>query len=321
MSNENSRVDYQSGSIPHALAPLANSGDNKKYNTGVSTLSDGAVITPDGVINGGVFLGTAVVNQVSIGSVNAVRAGLTVIVNAGTLPITRAAADGKASVTSIIINAAGAWAAIKGTDGATASFSESRGVAGSAPYIPVGAIEVGQIRTVTNVAGVLGNTEFYQTAGTHAEHSLFPVFDIDNFTGSVNFDFPLAPIHTGDVSKAVYGTFAEPIYTEQKFSNDFVPADTSYSTASEQVYSATIGSSSSSLGQASFTAVLKDGITDPILALKGQNLMFRYFQDRNKPAHILTQGVIGFSRTFGASDNPKVSVSISPSVESQNRAT
>ena len=322
MSNEHSRIDYQSGEQPYSMAELTNSGDNKTYTTLSTLLVDGANIQPDGVISGGmitpVISGTN--NAVSIEGLLVSSNGVVLSVVGVDKTITRASSN-VASVSSITVTSAGAIVVIKGSDSVNTSFSEMRGVAGGAPYIPLNSVEIGQIRTSTNLAGVIHNSYIHQTAGAHIEMADFPVFEVNNFNGKVVFDLPLSLIHTGDTPKKVYGEYAKPLFTEQKFSNDFVPAEVSYSSSSEQVYSATIGSSSSSLGQGSFTAILKDGITDPILKLSGQNVMIKYYQDRNKTPHILTQGVIGVSRTFGASDNPKVSITISPKEASTNRAS
>ena len=317
-SNANSRIDYQTGEVPFPMGEITSS-DDKKFDTLTPILTDSYDIRPNGVLTGGLMTGTTTDNQINIGTLELNLNGVIATIAAGNKTIVRAGTD-VASISSITITSAGAVAVIKGTDSASTAFSEVRGDAGAPPFIPVDSVEIGQVRTTTNAASVFNAGDVFQIEGAHMETAGFPVYEADVFTGKIVFDLTLPLTHTGGVAKKVFASYSKPVFTEQKFSNDFVPAETSYSTSSEQVYSATIGSSSSTLGQGSFTAILKDGITDPILASVGKNLMFRYFQDRNKPAHILTQGVLGTVRSFAASDNPKVALSISPNVASVNRA-
>ena len=227
-----------------------------------------------------------------------------------------------AKAISIQVNAAGTVVAVAGADSADANIIETRGTgAGQIPYILVDSVEIAQVRYTGNTAAPVTAGEIFQTIGTHLEKADFPTYEADNFTATVTFNSSLPVSHTGDVAKAIHASYADPIFTEQNFANDFVPAENSHSVSSEQVYNATVGTSSTSLGQGSFTAILKDGITDDLVAKKNDNLFFRYTQDRSKAPHILSQGKLGMARTFGASDNPKVSCTISASVESVERAS
>ena len=85
------------------------------------------------------------------------------------------------------------------------------------------------------------------------------------------------------------------------------------SVSSTQIYGTTLGSSSSTLGQGSFTAYLQDGVTDGLVGLKNQILWFRFYPDRYKSPYMLTQGKLGISRTFPAGDNLAASCTISAS--------
>ena len=327
MSNENSKLEYESGVTPTAMSALTDSGDRKTFTSAAALFSEStgnaAVIKPDGLLTGG-GVSAAVSgsdNVIDVAALSCNLAGVETSVSAGLdTAITRAATN-VASVSSITITSGGAIAVVIGADSTDTTFSEVRGAAGAPPYIPVGSIEIAQVRTTTNVAGVISASEIFQTIGTHLEKADFPVYEVDNFTGSITFNSTLPAIHTGDLAKGIFASYAQPVFTEQNFSNDFVPSETSHSVSSEQVYGATVGSSSSSLGQGSFTAILKDGITDGIIGLKNENLFFRYYQDKYKAPHILTQGKLGLSRTFGAADNPKVSCTISSNVESSERAS
>ena len=327
MSNENSKLEYESGVTPTAMSALTDSGDRKTFTSAASQFSESTgnspVIRPDGVLTGGVVSAaeSGTDDVVDIAALSCNLAGVETSVSAGLdTAIARAATD-VASISSITISSAGAIAVVKGVDSVDANLSEVRGAAGGPPYIPVGSIEIAQVRTTSNAAGVIVSSEIFQTIGTHLEKSDFPTYMADNFTGQVAFNSILPAAHTGDLAKGVFASYAEPIFTEQSYANDFVPAETSHSVSSEQVYGATVGTSSSSLGQGSFTAILSNGITDSIIGLKNENLFFRYYQDKYKAPHILTQGKLGIGRTFGASDSPKVSCTISSSVESNEYAS
>lgn len=327
MSNENSQVQYESGVTPYAMEALTDSGDRKTFNSNATLFSEAAGNSPDvkadGVLTGGVA-SVAVSGSddvIDVAALSCNLAGVKTSVSAGLdTAITRAATD-VASVSSITITSLGAIAVVIGVDSADTTIVETRGAAGGPPLIPVGSIEIAQVRTTTNAAGIIASGEIFQTIGTHLEKADFPGFTVNNFGGSVTFDSTLPDIHTGNVAKGVSASYAEPIFLEQRFANDFVPAETSWSVSSEQVYGATVGTSSSSLGQGSFTAILNDGITDGIVGRKNENLWFRFYQDKYKTAHILTQGKLGLGRTFGASDNPKVSCTISSDSESIEQAS
>jgi hypothetical protein len=327
MSNENSRLDYESGVTPTAMSALTDSGDRTNFTSAAALFSESTGNSPD-IRPNGLLTGGAVIPAVSltndlvdVAALTCYLAGVNTSVSAATDETIARAATDVASISSITIDNAGAVAIVKGTDSADATFVETRAAAGGPPLIPTDSIEIAQVRTTSNTAAAITAAEIFNTIGTHTETSSFPVFTGNNALGEVDFDVALPAIHTGAVAKAVFASYAAPVFTEQSFANDFVPSETSYSVSSEQVYGATVGASSSSLGQGSFTAILSNGITDNIVGRKGENLWFRYFQDKNKLPHILDQGKLGLSRTFGASDNPKVSCTISPTVESVNRAS
>jgi len=327
MSNENSRVDYESGVTPFAMSAMTNSGDRIKFTSSATLFSEATGsapdVRPDGVLTGGAVTPAAAagVNNVDVAALTCYLAGVKTTVAAGADKAITRPATAVSKINSITINSAGVITVIAGTDGATTAFSETRGAAGGPPFIPVGSIEIAQVRVVSNTAAVITAAQIFSTIGTHREKADFPVFTTNNADGTVSFSQALPASHTGSVPKGVFASYAEPIFTEQPFANDFVPAETTHSTSSSQVYGATVGASSSSLNQGSFTAILKDGITDDILGRKNETLWFRYFQDKFKSAYILTQGKLGISRTFGAADNPKVNCTVSPKIASVDRAS
>ena len=119
--------------------------------------------------------------------------------------------------------------------------------------------------------------------------------------------------HVGDVGKAVYAAYATPIFGEITLASDFTPPETTNSVTSTQIYGTTLGSTSSTLGQGSFTAFLNDGVTDALVTLKNEVLWFRFFPNKFASANILSQGKLGISRTFPAGDNIQAACTISAS--------
>lgn len=327
MANDNGLVQFESGVTPFPMSALTDSGDHAIFNSSVDIFSGSAGNAPDvrpnGVITGGAVTvaASATDNAIDVAALSCYLAGVKTEVGVTTdKTITRPAAN-VAKINSVTVNKNGAIAIVPGTDGATAAFSEKRGEAGGPPFIPADSIEIAQVRVSASVAAPITAAQIFQAVGTHLERYDYPIFDTDNANGNVVFDVALPLIHTGSAAKAVYAAYAEPIFTKQAHANDFVPAETTHSISSTKVYGGLVGNSSESLGQAGFTAILKDGITDPLLSAANDIRWVRYFQDQNKPAHILTQGKIGVSRTFGAADHPKVKVTISAQAASVNRAS
>ena len=327
MSNENARVDYESGVVPFAMSALTDSGDRTNFTSSASLFSESTGNSPD-IRPNGVLIGGAVIPAVSgsndlidVAALSLYLAGVNTSVPAGTDETIARAATDVASISSITIDNAGVISVIKGADSLSDAFSEARGAAGAPPFIPADSVEIGQVRIKSNVAAAITASEIFQVIGTHLEKSDFPVYTADNGNAEVNFDVALPAIHTGSLSKAVYASYAQPVFSEQPFANDFVPAETSNSTSSKQVYGATKGSSTSSLSQCSFSAILKDGITDNIVLRKNENIWIRFYQDKHKASHLLTQGKLGINRNFAADDDPVVTCTISPSFPSIERAS
>ena len=314
---ENAKLQYEAGQTVYAMSALTNSGDAKKFTSSATLFSKKSGYSPDvrpnGLITGGgvVPAASGTNDLIDVAALSCYLAGVKTTVAADTdVAITRPA-TAVSKVTSITINSSGAVAAVAGTDGATTAFSESRGVAGGPPYVPVGSIEIAQVRVVSNTAAAVTAAQIFQVVGAHQERYDYPTFDIDYAAADVNFVSSLPLIHTADVPKSIYASYADPVFADISLSSDFVPAETSHSVSSTQVYGATIGSSSSSLGQASFTAYLADGIGDALVGLKNAILWFKFFPDRYKTPYMLTQGKLGIARTFPVGDTVQAACTIS----------
>lgn len=320
-------IRYEAGQTAYPWEAMADSGDATKFAASFAPISQAAgsepVVAPYGLLTGGAITPHASVDQVSVAALTAAMPGVAgadadgvVVVSAGALTITRGLTTDTHCITSITVDSSGALAAVAGTDGT--AFSETRGADGGPPLIPVGSIEIGQVRTTSVSSAVVVAGEIYQVPGLHLERSDYPVWSLDYATGEVTFAAELPAIHTGAVPKKVYIKGATPLFAPIPQTSDWVPAEATYSINSTDTYDGPVGSASSSLGQASFTAIMKDGISDALVALKGKNLWFEFRPDRDKllPKQ-LTQGIFGMSRTFPAGGGSfTASCTVTPSVAS-----
>lgn len=306
----NQGVYYESGQTPFVFAAMTYGGsDQKTFTLATKPWSQrtgyAPVIAPYGLLTGG-----AVIPAVALGNNNVDVAALTAMMPAatgasattGVLSVSAAtnvaASRGSTNgyrITSITVTSAGAIAAVAGTE--STAFVETRGAAGGPPFIPVGSIEIAQVRFTSITAAPVAAAEIYAVPGLHLEMSNLPTYAADYLSGKIVFDSALPLIHTGSVPKAVYVRGNTPIFALFGSAKDWVPASDSFSAQAQPFYRNTLSSVSSSMSAASFSIALEDGVTDPILALKGENLMFKYMPDINGLPYSLTQGVMGITLT------------------------
>ena len=310
---ENAKLQYEAGQTSYAMSALTNSGDETTFTSGASLWSGKSgyapVVRPNGLLTGGAVTVHADNDKVTVAALTCNLQGVVTSVAAGTGTITRPASD-KAKVCSITINSSGAIAVVAGTDGSGTTFSETRAAAGGPPLIPVDSIEIAQVRVTTSAAGAVAASQIYQVVGSHCERADFPLWTVNYDEGSVTFLDALPEIHTGTVPKKVYASYAEPIFADVALASDFVPPETSHSVTSTQVYGTTLGATSSTLGQGTFTAYLENGVSDALVSLKNQNLWFKFFPDRYATPYLLCQGKLGISRTFPAGDTIQAACTI-----------
>lgn len=321
-------IRYEAGQTPHAFEAMTDSGDRTTFAASFYPISNRAgsepVLAPYGLLTGGAITPHATDNdKVTVAALTASMAAAAgadadgvVSVASGPVTITRAVGPDTHAVTSITVASTGALAAVAGTDGT--AFSDTRGAAGGPPLIPVGSIEIGQVKTTAAATAAVLASEIVQVAGLSLERSDYPVYALDYATGEATFADALPAIHTGSVPKKVYIKGSTPLFAPIPQTSDWVPAEATYSINSTDTYDGPVGSASSSLGQASFTAILKDGITDALVALKGQTLWFEFRPDRDKTVpKQLTQGIFGMSRTFPAGGGSfSANCTVTPSVAS-----
>lgn len=320
----NALIQYEAGQTPYAMAALTDSGDQKTFAATASPWSQRSgyapVIRPDGLLTGGAITpaasGTADLVDVAAGT--AYIGGVLVSWDADTdVEITRGASTDTHCITSITVTSLEAVAAVPGTD--HTAFSETRAANGGPPLIAATSIEIGQVRTTSVTSAAITAGEIFQTPGSHLERSDTPaIASVDYYAGTVTFVSPLPKIHTGPAAKKVCASYGTPIFADVPKGFDFVPPETSFSVSSTPYYGGTEGSTASSLGQGSFSAILDNGVSDPLLALAGANLWFKFWPDRASTANALAcQGVLGVARTFPAGSSIQAKCTISSAAAAQ----
>ena len=314
---ENALLQYEGGRTSYAMAALTDSGDNTSFTSSASYWSRvtgyAPVIRPNGLLTGGAVTPAAAggTDDVDVAALTCNLNGVVTTVSADAdVAITRPA-SAKAKVCSITVDNSGSIAVVAGTDGATTAFSETRGAAGGPPLIPVDSIEIAQVRVTSDTSAVIAASEIFSTIGVHLEKASYPGYTVNYFTGTVTMDAALPDIHTGPTPKKIFASYAEPIFTDLQLATDYVPPANSHTVNSRQVYRTTRGSTSSSLGQGSFTALLEDGITDGLVALKDEITMFRFYPDYTKSPYRLDQGKLGISLSYPPDNDIEASCTVS----------
>jgi len=330
---KNAKLQVESAQTLTTYTAMTDSGDHIYHTTSDNVWSGKdvykPVIRPNGMVSGRNVLSTHASNDtVTIAAFTAYSEGTLHEVGATTDTITRPAGD-VAKVNSITMTDAGVIAVIAGTDSATTAFDDTgRGGAGQAPLIPVDSVEIGQVRVVTQAAGVIAASEIFQVVGTHVERYDYPTWTSNNIGkgnkasvsaetyAHVKMAAAMPAIHTGPIAKKVYIQYYTPSFTELSRCTDFVPCENSQSVSSTQIYRGTVGSVTETLGQGSFTAMFSDGVTDQLLLDKDEILTVKFYPDEDLDPYILSQGYIGISRRFPASDQIQAQCTISSEVES-----
>lgn len=285
------------------------------------------IIAPAGVVTGGEVTSSGSNDEVSVAALTALMPWVSgadangiISVNAdATVSVPRGASAYTKS--SITIDTSGAIAVVTGTTSAGA-LSNTRGAAGGPPFIAVGSIEIAQVWYTSASAGVVAASEIKQIVGDSLERYDYPVYTQDPAAGTVTFVEALPASHTGSVAKRVYLFYYTPQFSPLGKAADFVPANTTYSVNSTSYYGGAIGSSSSAIGQASFTWYPdNDGLTDAFIAKAGQEVWIKFKPDRNKTPYSLTQGIVGIAVTNPTTGPISASVTITPTQASSNYAS
>jgi hypothetical protein len=334
-TSKNAKIQFESGQTVHDYAAMTDSGDHTVHTISGGTVYSGKsgyepIVRPNGVVSGLNMVSTHADNdKVTIAGFTAYSMGVLKTVTATTLAITRAASD-VAKICSVTMTSAGAIAEVEGEDSLSAALSEVRGAAGGPPSIPADSVEIAQVRMTSNSAAAIDPDEIFQTIGTHTERFDYPTWSVnpvgDGSTATVTakknayveLDSALTLVHgatatdPADLYKKVYIRYYSPTFVEVSKAIDFVPVENSHSVTSTQVYgNKSVGSTSTTIGQGSFTALLEDGLTDALLAQQDEVVTIKFHSDRNKTPYSLTQGLLGGVSSFPVDNQNQVACTIS----------
>lgn len=311
---ENGILYYEAGQVAAGIVELTDQGDLKTFLSADPLWSKyqgkAPVVRPNGLATGGVVIPAVAAgnNNVDIAALTCYLAGILTSVGAATNQAATRGATNGFRITSVTVTSAGAIAMVAGTE--STAFVETRGAAGGPPYIPVGSIEIAQVRLDSITDAPVEADEIFQVEGVHLERYDSPTwkempFNVESgIIGNAGIEFisALPEIHTGDLPKKVYANYYEPVFAELANCNAFVRPGEAQSVSSKQVYGSVLGSVSKSLNQGGFTVFLGDGISDPFLKNEGKILFFKFKVDRLKTEYLLCQGYLGIVESFPADD-------------------
>lgn len=314
---ENAILYFEAGQNPVAMTELTDQGDLTEFRSAANLWSNKSGLSPDVKPNGlatGGTISPAVSGSDDVIDVAALKcylAGVLTTVGAGTdVSVARPSVSNYQKF-SVTITAAGAIAVVEGTEGS--SFSDTRGAAGGPPWIDNDAIEIGQVWYDSQSSNPVLSSEIYQVRGISQEHWSYPTWNVEyssvengvlGYAGVV-FNSALDGIHSEDsgttiAGKLVYASYNTPVFAEIVDSYDFRPPANAHSVGSVQVYGRTKGSVSSTINAGSFSALLTDGVSDPILQYVDDTLWFKFYPDRLNTPYILAQGKLGAGQQFPA---------------------
>lgn len=338
---ENAKVMYEAGQDFNDWAALTDKGDHLQFDSDVNFWSKKsgyeADVKPNGLVSGCKITPAAsgTNNLVDVAAGYAYIAGVLTAIAADTdVEVARPAGSGDDSKTSsVTITSAGAIAVVAGAD--HTDLSTTRGADGGPPWIPTTSIEIGQVKYSSDTAAAVLASEISQVQNTSLEMFDYPVWDeypmrvenqVADYAG-VTFNSALPQIHSDDAGsttsgKKVYAKFYEPVMAELPDTENFVPPKNSHSVSSKQVYgNRTIGASSMSIGQGSFTVYTRDNTTDNILKLEDTNLFWKYFQDRLKSPYQAGHAKLGVAYSNPAGDNVSSACTLSAERKFENIAS
>lgn len=317
-------IQYEAGQNLVDMQQMTDSGDHTTFSIDDVPWSNKSGfepdIRPDGLLTGGVISASTSNDKIAITDLTCYIGGVLVTVTS----IAEQDVDRSDEYTpgetyiinSVTVTSGGAIAVLQGNEGS--SFSTTRGADGGPPLIPTTSIEIGWVRLNSTTPAVVESSEILQIPGTTCEKSAFPVYDIDYAAGEIEFISALPLIHTGSVPKGVYVEVYTPIFASADPASDFTPAANSHSQNSVQVYNGTLGSSTSSLGQAAFNVYLKDGITDHIISLQDEIIWVKFFPNRLRSPYSLTNGKLGIAVTYPPGDNIQGACTLTPTQKTEN---
>jgi len=295
---------------------LTDSGDNQTFNFGtIQFLSNfsfkNADYTPTVVVDGCKSGGTITPaesltdNLVDLSQLTANIAGVeykgaTKLAATTDLACTRGASAATAYIINSIVHNGTAYSVIVGTGSTSFDLSGGRGGVGQPPYIPVGEIEVGQVRFTSDTDAPVLASEIKQISGDSREGYNTPTGEIeyarveDGVLGYAGYTFKsaLPTIHTGDTTKAVYMTGWEENFVTWSGARNFVPQYLEPTSSTEVFYEdITRTSDSSSLTNGTFEWGYVDAVIDPEWKAMGGKVWFKYYQETSNTWFLAYQGI------------------------------
>jgi hypothetical protein len=325
-TSSKAKISIETGQTLTAYAKMTDGGDHQVFNFGTIWSGKSGFtpeVRPNGMVSGRNVLSVhATDDTITVAGFTAYSKGTEHTVTATTDTFSRGTGPGKAKIISVVMDSTGTIAVVHGAEGADTTFSETRDAAGGPPYMPVGNVEIGQIRTTVSTAQAVTAAEIFQVVGTHAERFDYPTWDEFNIGKGILADTAaekqshvklasaLPAIHTAAAYKDVYVQYYTPVFSELAKTMDFSPAENSPSVSSSQYYNGTIAAASRSLGTGGFTALMTDNISDALLNEQDEVITVKFWPDRNKNPYVLTQGEIGVARTYPVAAQNQVAVTI-----------
>lgn len=335
----NAVIEYEAANQLKPYALMDDSGDKKLFSFPDKLVSKRSgyepVIRPDGIMTGSNLI------TPGDGSDRIDIAGFTCAIGGATFTVAPESAVTVSRGLKYIINSIvydGADISVVTGTGHASAHNENRGTAGGPPSIPIGSIEIGQVRYSDTSSAPVTLADIYQTVeGGHVERYDYPLWDTPNCIGEGNavtnaarknahieFYSEIPTIHGATATspptaeKSVYAQYYVPVFTIISESEEFKPAETSSSVSSKQLYRKTVGSASESLGSGGFKAYVENGISDNLTILAGELLLFRFYPDINKEPFSVTQGYLALATSYPAGDQISVTATISAPTRTVN---
>jgi hypothetical protein len=329
---ENGKIQIETGRVLTAYELMTDY--DHTYFTATSDIWSGyagyePIVRPNGLVTGGVVTPAASgdSDKVDVSALTCYLAGvLTSVGAAADQTCSRGADADVCRINSITVTSGGAIDVLEGKD--HTAFSEVRDANGGPPPIPVGSIEIAQVRFGATASADVTESEIYDVVGQHCERYDFPVFEVNNIglgqwaanaaavNAYVKFQDALPLSHTGATTKRIYIQYYTPSLADVARAFDFKPVENSHTVSSQQYYGGTVGSRAASIGQGGFTALLNTGIADDLIKSKDKVITVKFYPDRLKSQYMLTQGALGLTRTFPVAGQIQATVTLSAEVVS-----
>ncbi len=326
----NAKLEYEAAQVPVSITELTNQGDNIDFRS-TDTIWSGIegkapVVTPNGIFDGGqiTIAASASNDVVDITECRAYIAGVKTTISASTDEAIVRPSVSDYQIFSIQVTSGGAFSVVDGAEGS--AFSETRAAAGGPPVVLVDSTELGQIRVSSQTPAAITANEIYQVPGTHQERYDNPLWEV-NYTNVLNgslgyagieFLAALPAIHTGSAVKDVYVSWYTPVFQEVVDAYDWVPPQNTISINSTEVYGRVKGAKSQSLGAGSFSAHLRDGVSDNILKQRDSLVWFRFYPNRLNAPYQLAQGYMAPTQEFPPGGNIAANFTVAAETQSDN---